>query len=71
MGIVFEKGPQSDLIRIPTRFGGVTLPVVDEAYLDLEHSLVENILLERLAAIHTLHESVDEERPALGVVIPH
>lgn len=71
MWIVFEKYPPSDFKRIPTRFGGVPLPVVDEAFLDLEHSLVENVLLKRLATIHTLNESVDEEPPTLSVVISH
>lgn len=71
MWVVSEKYPPSDVVRIPTRFGGVPLPVEDEAFLDLEHSLVENSLIERLAAVQTVHESADEERPALRVVILH
>lgn len=71
MWVVFEKYPQGDAVRIPTWFGGVSLPVVDKAFLDLEHSLVENILLERLSLVYTLHKSADEEAPALCVVIPH
>lgn len=71
MWVVFEIYPQSDVVRIPTWFGRVSFLVVDKASLDVEHSLVESILLERLAAVETLHKSADKQPPALCVIILH
>lgn len=59
----------SHIVSTSTRLGRVLHLIIDEALLDLEHSLIKNILFERLALVHTLHQLGDEQTPAPPVVI--